>query len=109
MILKFILSYFTTVGCVTCIKSLLQYGAFVDDIDLKAQTPLFVSVVHEHYDCVKILLEDGADPNGFPRNLTSPAEMACIKHNAAILQVNYWKAEHNKQIWIDQFKTWHTI
>ena len=44
---------------------------------LKAQTPLFVSLVNQHYDCARLLLEAGADPNGSQANLCSPLSIMC--------------------------------
>ena len=43
---------------------LLAAGASIDVLDAKAQTPLFVSLVNQHWECARLLLEAGADPNG---------------------------------------------
>lgn len=54
------------------IRVLLSHGADVDLADVKAQTPLFVAVVNQHWQCARMLLEAGADPNGSERNLCTP-------------------------------------
>ena len=51
---------------------MLEHGAKVDKSDVKAQTPLFVATVNQHWECAKILLEAGADPNGDEKNLCTP-------------------------------------
>ena len=56
---------------------LLAAGANIDCLDAKAQTPLFVSLVNQHWACARILLESGADPNGSPANLCSPLSIMC--------------------------------
>uniref|UniRef100_A0A8B9NJE7 Ankyrin repeat and SOCS box containing 12 n=1 Tax=Accipiter nisus TaxID=211598 RepID=A0A8B9NJE7_9AVES len=43
-------------------KVLLAHGAEVDSLDVKAQTPLFMAVSNGHQECVKVLLEAGANP-----------------------------------------------
>ena len=43
----------------------------------QAQTPLFVSLVNQHWECARILLEAGADPNGSQANLCSPLSIMC--------------------------------
>ena len=58
-------------------KLLLSAGAHVDSVDAKAQTPLFVSLVNQHWDCARVLLEAGADPNGSQANLCSPLSIMC--------------------------------
>ena len=54
------------------IKILLENGAQVDKVDVKAQTPLFVAMVNQHWECAEALLEAGADPNGNEKNLCTP-------------------------------------
>ena len=56
---------------------LLAAGANIDVLDAKAQTPLFVSLVNQHWTCARILLESGAAPNGSPANLCSPLSIMC--------------------------------
>ena len=38
---------------------------------------MFVSLVNQHYDCARLLLEAGADPNGSQANLCSPLSIMC--------------------------------
>ena len=64
-------------GRLECMKLLLAAGADVDSLDAKAQTPLFVSLVNQHWDCARLLLEAGADPNGSQANLCSPLSIMC--------------------------------
>ena len=56
---------------------LLAAGASIDVLDAKAQTPLFVSLVNQHWECARLLLEAGADPNGSQANLCSPLSIMC--------------------------------
>ena len=51
---------------------MLENGAQVDKVDVKAQTPLFVAMVNQHWECAEALLEAGADPNGNEKNLCTP-------------------------------------
>ena len=60
-----------------CIQILLEAGATIDCLDAKAQTPLFVSLVNQHWSCARLLLQAGADPNGSPANLCSPLSIVC--------------------------------
>ena len=50
----------------------MENGAEVDKTDIKAQTPLFVAMVNQHWECGRFLLEAGADPNGNEKNLCTP-------------------------------------
>jgi len=34
-------------------KALLEAGASVDEVDVKAQTPLFVALINKHWDCAE--------------------------------------------------------
>ena len=63
---------FQTAGHKDAIKFLLENGAQVDKVDVKAQTPLFVAMVNQHWECAQALLETGADPNGNDKNLCTP-------------------------------------
>ena len=44
---------------------------------MKAQTPLFVALVGQHWAVARVLLEAGADPNGSFKNLCSPLSIMC--------------------------------
>ncbi|XP_023341382.1 ankyrin repeat and SOCS box protein 1 isoform X3 [Eurytemora carolleeae] len=66
-----------TGGHVECIEELLENGAEVDEEDIKAQTPLFVALVNQHWSAARTLLEHGANPNGSLRNLCSPLSILC--------------------------------
>ena len=65
-------NFFHVAGALESIKVLLEHGAEVDKADVKAQTPLFVAAVNQHWECAKALLEAGADPNGNEKNLCTP-------------------------------------
>ena len=56
-------------GNVGAIEFLVSRGAEVDVTDVKAQTPLFVAVVNQHWESARALLEAGADPNGSDKNM----------------------------------------
>ena len=38
---------------------------------------MFVSLVNQHWECARLLLEAGADPNGSQANLCSPLSIMC--------------------------------
>ncbi|XP_059083766.1 ankyrin repeat and SOCS box protein 12-like isoform X3 [Tigriopus californicus] len=61
-----------TAGCEEAIQILLEHRADVDLVDVKAQTPLFVALVNQHWGCARLLLESGANPNGNDRNMCTP-------------------------------------
>ncbi|XP_047209890.1 ankyrin repeat and SOCS box protein 12b [Girardinichthys multiradiatus] len=55
-------------GHLKCLELLLEHGAEIDILDVKAQTPLFTAVSGKHLNCVVALLKAGADPNGSQYN-----------------------------------------
>jgi len=71
-----------TSGQKEAVSTLLKRGARVDVTDVKAQTPLFIAVVNQHWECAEMLLSftdaygAGADPNGSDRNLCTPLAVA---------------------------------
>ncbi|XP_053735478.1 ankyrin repeat and SOCS box protein 12b [Synchiropus splendidus] len=73
-------------GHLRCLELLLQHGAEVDSLDVKAQTPLFTAVSGKHLDCVTALLRAGADPNGSPHNNCSPVLTAAREGDLDILR-----------------------
>lgn len=73
-------------GHLNCVKVLLEHGADVDSLDVKAQTPLFTAVSHGHLECVRMLLEAGACPSGSIYNNCSPVLTASRDGAFAILQ-----------------------
>ncbi|KAM8848251.1 ankyrin repeat and SOCS box protein 12-like [Synchiropus picturatus] len=73
-------------GHLRCLELLLQHGAEVDSLDVKAQTPLFTAVSGKHLDCVAALLRAGADPNGSPHNNCSPVLTAAREGDLDILR-----------------------
>ena len=64
-------------GHLPCVEALLKAGASVDCLDVKAQTPLFVAMVNQHWSVARALLQAGADPNGSTANLCSPLSIMC--------------------------------
>lgn len=73
-------------GHLRCLEVLLENGAEVDSLDVKAQTPLFTAVSGKHLDCVVALLKAGADPNGSQYNNCSPALTAAREGDVDILR-----------------------
>ncbi|XP_053547652.1 ankyrin repeat and SOCS box protein 12-like [Bombina bombina] len=73
-------------GSLQCLKILLDHGAEVDSLDVKAQTPLFTAVSAGHLDCVRELLKVGANPGGSIYNNCSPVLIAAREGNASILR-----------------------
>ncbi|XP_041704163.1 ankyrin repeat and SOCS box protein 12 [Coregonus clupeaformis] len=73
-------------GHLRCLELLLEHGAEVDSLDVKAQTPLFTAVSGQHLDCVVVLLKAGADPNGSPYNNCSPVLTAAREGDVEVLR-----------------------
>ncbi len=70
--------YFS-VGEARCVDILIQSGADVNLSDIKAQTALVVAVKKKRVECVKQLLDAGADPDGDTQNLCSPLYVAAME------------------------------
>ncbi|XP_077466066.1 ankyrin repeat and SOCS box protein 12-like [Stigmatopora argus] len=73
-------------GHLKCLELLLEHGAEIDSLDVKAQTPLFTAVSGKHLHCVLALLKAGADPNGSPHNNCSPVLTAAREGDVDILR-----------------------
>nr|XP_057918917.1 ankyrin repeat and SOCS box protein 12b [Doryrhamphus excisus]XP_057918918.1 ankyrin repeat and SOCS box protein 12b [Doryrhamphus excisus] len=73
-------------GHLKCLELLMEHGAEIDILDVKAQTPLFTAVSGKHLDCVAALLKAGADPNGSQYNNCSPVVTAAREGDVGILQ-----------------------
>ncbi|XP_038151932.1 ankyrin repeat and SOCS box protein 12b [Cyprinodon tularosa] len=73
-------------GHLRCLELLLDHGAEVDVLDVKAQTPLFTAVSGKHLDCAVALLKAGADPNGSQYNNCSPVLTAAREGDVDILR-----------------------
>ncbi|NP_001087263.1 ankyrin repeat and SOCS box-containing 12 L homeolog [Xenopus laevis] len=83
-------------GFLNCLKILLDNGAEVDRLDVKAQTPLFTAVSAGHLECVKALLQAGANPCGSMYNNCSPILTAAQNGNDNILtELLKYRAEAN--------------
>uniref|UniRef100_A0A8C2ZV79 Ankyrin repeat and SOCS box protein 12 n=2 Tax=Cyclopterus lumpus TaxID=8103 RepID=A0A8C2ZV79_CYCLU len=73
-------------GHLRCLQLLLEHGAEIDSLDVKAQTPLFTAVSGKHLDCVVALLKAGADPNGSQYNNCSPVLTAAREGDVDVLR-----------------------
>ncbi|XP_030001704.1 ankyrin repeat and SOCS box protein 12a [Sphaeramia orbicularis] len=73
-------------GHLRCLELLLEHGAEIDSLDVKAQTPLFTAVSGKHLDCVVALLKSGADPNGSQYNNCSPVLTAAREGDVDVLR-----------------------
>ncbi|GCB68072.1 ankyrin repeat and SOCS box protein 12-like [Scyliorhinus torazame] len=73
-------------GHLNCLEVLLNHGAEVDSLDVKAQTPLFTAVSGRHLQCVRSLLRAGANPNGSIYNNCSPVLTAAREGDVDILR-----------------------
>ncbi|CAK6967728.1 ankyrin repeat and SOCS box protein 12-like [Scomber scombrus] len=73
-------------GHLRCLEVLLEHGAEIDCLDVKAQTPLFTAVSGKHLDCVVALLKAGADPNGSLYNNCSPVLTAAREGDVEVLR-----------------------
>ncbi|GLG94304.1 Transient receptor potential channel pyrexia [Gryllus bimaculatus] len=77
----------SSAGNVECMQELLKNGAYVDLVDIKAQTPLFVAVYNNKLESCELLLKSGANPNGDRRNLVAPLHVACQNGSAPAVQL----------------------
>ena len=70
----------------------------MDKVDVKAQTPLFVAMVNQHWECAEALLEAGADPNGNEKNLCTPLAVMAQRgyYEGMYVRVTKVVAHHNK-------------
>lgn len=62
------------------IKTLLECGADVNELDAEGDSPLFNFIIRggdSHYDTIKILIEHGADVNHIGGNCMSVLMVAC--------------------------------
>ncbi|KAM4621211.1 ankyrin repeat and SOCS box protein 12a [Polymixia lowei] len=75
-----------SLGHLRCLEVLLEHGAEIDSLDVKAQTPLFTAVSGKHVDCVAALLKAGADPNGSQHNNCSPVLTAAREGDVDVLR-----------------------
>ncbi|KAM8855047.1 LOW QUALITY PROTEIN: ankyrin repeat and SOCS box protein 1 [Spinachia spinachia] len=74
-------------GCLPCTPlHLIGQGAVVDLVDVKGQTALYVAVVNGHLDCVRILLQAGADPNRSRHHRSPPLYHAARVGSLDVLQ-----------------------
>lgn len=54
------------------VSLLLDYGVPVDTTDFKQQTPLYMAIKNNHLGCARLLLQNGANPNGSDGNRCTP-------------------------------------
>lgn len=73
-------------GNESCVKELLCYNASVDISDLKAQTALHSAVKAKSCDCVRLLLQSGANPNGDSQNICTPIYHAAFDGSHEIIK-----------------------
>ncbi|ARF02848.1 SWPV1-289 [Shearwaterpox virus] len=57
-------------GCIKILKLLLQYGASLEIKTSRRSTPLYSAI--RHPDIVRLLLNNGADPNNFTNHVLTP-------------------------------------
>jgi len=64
---KTLLGYATRHGYIPIVKYLVESGAFIDILDFKGYTPLFLAIGYvdgiDRIELVRYLLDNGADPN----------------------------------------------
>jgi ankyrin repeat protein len=73
-------------GSVSVVQALLQYGATIDALDVKGQTPLRRAVNCRQPQVVRLLVRHGADPSLADRRGVTPRDVArtdAMKHALA--------------------------
>ncbi|KAM4664168.1 ankyrin repeat and SOCS box protein 2 [Discoglossus pictus] len=75
-------------GSLGCLKILLRaYPATIDQRTLKEETALYMATLKGHLDCVRHLLENGAEPDIANKNRETPLYKACEKKNAEAVKL----------------------
>ncbi|MCJ8736698.1 hypothetical protein PDJAM_G00015440 [Pangasius djambal] len=75
-------------GQAACVKALLKVKpTSVDKRTIQEQTALLIATDGKHLDCVKCLLEAGADPDISNKNKETPLYKACEKESIDIVKV----------------------
>lgn len=69
------------------LKTLLQYGAPVDEVDSFGNTPLFLAMITHESECAIELLEHGADPYFTRESGESPVLLAAISEDDSVAKV----------------------
>ena len=65
-------------GCVTCIKTLLKFGSYVNMSDDLGFTPLHAAVLGLNYDAIRLLIEHNALPNQVNVEGLSPCHIGVL-------------------------------
>ena len=74
--------------CEKTVSLLIKYGAIIDMPAIRSlQTPLHHSVVISHEKIMKILLQNGANPNSTDQLNFTPLHMACLNKAAKIVKI----------------------
>ncbi|KAI8500767.1 Ankyrin Repeat [Branchiostoma belcheri] len=68
------------------IRLLVRNKAKLNFPDVKAQTPVLLAVKGRHVGCVRILLEAGANPNGWQNSLCTPLYQAALDGSLEIVR-----------------------
>ncbi|XP_051724172.1 ankyrin repeat and SOCS box protein 2b isoform X1 [Ctenopharyngodon idella] len=75
-------------GQTLCVQALLKArGVCVDKRTLQEQTALMLAVQGQHLDCVRILLEAGADPDISNKNKETPLYKACEQESIGAVKL----------------------
>ncbi|KAM4690876.1 ankyrin repeat and SOCS box protein 2 [Rhinophrynus dorsalis] len=70
-------------GSLGCMKILLKaYPSTIDQRTLQEETALYLATVRCHLDCVKFLLQSGAEPDIANKDRETPLYKACERKNA---------------------------
>jgi ankyrin repeat protein len=73
-------------GKIAAISTLIQRGVGVNDLDSRGFSPLYTACAHGHTGIAQLLLENGADVNGYLTNL-DPLEAAARHGEAAMISL----------------------
>ena len=84
------------------VQKLISIGARLSSCNFKGLLPLNVAIKHARFEIAKLLLENGADPNGFDKNGWSPLTMAMknelfdVAENLTTKGAEKWSSDHWK-------------
>lgn len=81
------------------IKLLLRYGAYINSLDANHRTPLHLAARFNHLGCVRILVENKADPLVFTEGKKLPVKLT-QNTTIELLLKNYMK-----DIYVNKFKS----
>ena len=79
---------------------LIKAGADIHIVDVKGQTPLFVAVKNRRLECARLLLQNGACPDGDLKNSSTPLNVAFMNGdiNSVLVSCHTLKGNYHQSL-----------